>query len=113
MLCYFDSKFDGFQILPDNHQKPQAKHLQTRLDYLLQVLQKHSIKSSRNMKSSKVFDFGLIFIVLSIHQCRILVNACLLKSHVRWSCYFIHCGMAVIMHLSGAGYIVVNTVVLS
>lgn len=30
-----------FQILPDGEHKPQAKHLQTRADYLLKVLKKH------------------------------------------------------------------------
>ena len=29
------------KILPDGDKKPQAKHLQTRVDYLLRVLKKH------------------------------------------------------------------------
>ena len=32
----------GVQILPDGELKPQAKHLQTRTDYLLKVLRKTS-----------------------------------------------------------------------
>ena len=37
-MISLSNKYFIFQILPDGELKPQAKHLQTRVDYLLKVL---------------------------------------------------------------------------
>lgn len=42
------------QILPDRDLKPQAKHLQTRLEYLLRVLKKHAAELTGPAKPPKV-----------------------------------------------------------
>jgi len=47
-----------YQILPDSDLKPQAKHLQMRLEYLMRVLKKHAEKSH---KPPKVSDAVLMF----------------------------------------------------
>jgi chromodomain-helicase-DNA-binding protein 1 len=48
-----DPELDLSRILPDRELKPQAKHLQTRFEYLMRVLKKHSMKEPKPAKVSK------------------------------------------------------------
>jgi len=51
--------------LPDSDLKPQAKHLQVRLEYLMRVLKKHAEKSHKPPKVSDAYML-LLFVIVQL-----------------------------------------------
>jgi len=85
------------QILPDSDLKPQAKHLQVRLEYLMRVLKKHEAKPLKPPKVSDTYVpsvwpvFSVELCMCYIAECCQIIEICVPKVHVEETCFYSFC----------------------